>query len=329
MNQISSIEEYNDLLKLVNMKNTPDIIINNIYNSDCKKLIDKMIKSSIIVDAIITDPPYNISRKNNFKTIGRRGIDFGEWDKNFNQLDWLNNIDKILSKNGSLIIFNDWKNMGEISSFLETKNFIVKDLIRIVKPNPMPRNVNRRYVTDYEFALWAVRKKSKWTFNKEKDKNYLKPEYIGSVSIGDKRIHPTQKPKDAIINIIKTHTNIGDLIFDPFSGSGEISYRAYELNKKYYSDSIKRFDNLFVKPAFNHIGNKHRIIKQLFHLFPKNKIDDFVDVFAGSGIVSSYAKFAKKIYMNEKDKNVHLLLELLTNTNENKLIKEVKKIIYQ
>jgi DNA modification methylase len=54
------------------------IQLNNIYNEDCNKLILKMIKKNIKVDLILTDPPYNISRENNFKSIGRSGIDFGK-----------------------------------------------------------------------------------------------------------------------------------------------------------------------------------------------------------------------------------------------------------
>ena len=61
------------------------IVLDTIYNLDCKVLINKMIKNNFKVDAIITDPPYNISRKNNFQTIGRQGINFGDWDKNFDQ----------------------------------------------------------------------------------------------------------------------------------------------------------------------------------------------------------------------------------------------------
>lgn len=293
-----------------------------------------MIEQNFKVDAIITDPPYNVSRKNNFKSIGRNGIDFGEWDKNFDQLKWLDSIEKITNDNCSIIIFNDWKNLGTISKKLEQKGFITKDIIRWVKKNPMPRNVERRYVTDFEFAIWAT--KGKWVFNKPINKSYLRPEYCHSVPMGSKRIHPTQKSGELIKEIILTHTNKGDIIFDPFSGSGEISLTAYnlgrsfvacEIDKKYYDLSKQRFKNNLTRPAFNHLGNKYRIMEELLSNFPTKGIDNFVDVFAGSGIVSCSYKYSKNVYMNEKDKNVYDILNFLCVEDITTLLKEIEKII--
>lgn len=135
-----------------------------LLNGDCLNLLNQVEDNSI--DLILTDPPYNISRKNNFKTMGRNGIDFGDWDKNADLLSWINLVRSKVNKNGSIIIFNDWRNLGEISRKLDGSGFVTKDLIRWVKNNPMPRNRDRRYITDYEMAIWAVKKGSKWTFNR-------------------------------------------------------------------------------------------------------------------------------------------------------------------
>lgn len=311
------------------------IEFNQIYNLDCKLLIKEMIKNNFYVDAIITDPPYNISRKNNFETIGRKGIDFGKWDWNFDQIDWLNDIDKILKPGGTIIIFNDWKNLGLISNKLESLGFEIKDVLRWIKPNPMPRNTNRRYVTDYEFALWAT-KPGVWTFNKDEEKPYLKPEFIHSVVSSSKRIHPTEKSESLIEEIIKIHTNEGDIVFDPFSGSGAISYVANKLNryyiaceieKKYVLASKKRIKDSYLKPSFNHLGNKFRIIEDLLRNFPKKSIDYFVEVFAGSGIVSLNYQSPKKIYLNDNDIWLTKILDYLINNDANVVVKRVEQII--
>ena len=63
------------------------------------------------VDLVVTDPPYNISKKNNFETMNRQGIDFGEWDKNADLLSWMNELPRIVKKGASIIIFNGWRNL--------------------------------------------------------------------------------------------------------------------------------------------------------------------------------------------------------------------------
>lgn len=311
------------------------INLNEIYNINCKNLIKTMIDSNFQVDAIITDPPYNISRKNNFQTIGRNGINFGDWDWNFNQIDWLDDINKIIKNGGSIIIFNDWKNLGLISKKLEEQGFDIKDILRWIKPNPMPRNTNRRYVTDYEFAIWAT-KGEKWTFNKNVSKYYLKPEFIFPIVPSSKRIHPTEKSESLIEEIIKIHTNEGDIIFDPFSGSGTISFIANKLNryyigceieKKYFLASKKRIKDFYLKPSFNHLGNKFRIIEELIRNFPKKNIEYFVEVFAGSGIVSLNYLSPKKIFLNDNDFWLTKILDYLINNDSNLVIKRTEQII--
>lgn len=312
------------------------IKFNKIYNLDCEVLIKKMIDEGVKVDLIITDPPYNASKKNNFRSIGRFGIDFGEWDKNFDQTNWLKNINKIIKDGGSIIIFNNWKNLGLISQELENQGFQIKDIIRWIKTNPMPRNVSRRYVTDYEFAIWATSKNGKWTFNKPDSKYYLKPEFTSSIVSGKNRIHPTEKSLEIIEEIIKIHSNEGDIIFDPFSGSGVISYAANKLNRFYiateiskvfFEQSIKRIKDYFIKPTFNHLGNKYRMIEDLIRNFPKHNIDYFVDAFAGSGVVSLNYQSPKKIFLNDNDKWLTKVLDYLMNTNYKIIIEEIENII--
>ena len=99
-----------------------------LYNDDCIKKFAAMPRNE--VDAIITDPPYKISRDNNFKTMNRAGIDFGEWDKDFDLVDWIKYCEPVLKKGGNIVIFNSWKNMSYIVDELEKNNFEVKDLIR-------------------------------------------------------------------------------------------------------------------------------------------------------------------------------------------------------
>ncbi len=224
--------------------------LTELYFGDCLSILDEIVDESI--DLTLTDPPYNISRKNNFNTMGRRGIDFGEWDKGFNQTLWIEKVAPKIKKGGSILIFNAWKNMGDIAKELENNNFIVKDLIRWVKNNPMPRNRDRRYITDFEFCLWAVKKGDKWTFNRQ-DEKYDRPVLTSSLVSKSERVgHPTQKPVSILEELILRHSNANDIILDPFMGSGSTGvackntnrrFIGIELDKDYFEIAKRRIEN--------------------------------------------------------------------------------------
>ena len=200
-----------------------------LYQGDCLEVMDKLIAEGVKVDAVITDPPYNIARNNNFHTMGRSGIDFGEWDKGFDLFSYINKVYKILDKNGSFVVFNDWKNLGDISRYAESLGFVTKDMIRLEKTNPMPRNRDRRYITDFECAIWFTMPKAKWVFNRQSD-TYERPKYVGSI---EKGLHPTQKNLGLMEWLLKIHSNENDLILDPFMGSGTTAIASINTNRKF------------------------------------------------------------------------------------------------
>jgi len=219
-----------------------------IYCDDAYNKIHELHKTGLTVNHIITDPPYNISQDNNFSTMksaNRKGIDFGEWDKDFDPTNWIKDYEKILSKNGSMIVFCSYRFISKIIDALENNNLVVKDIIEWRKSNPMPRNIDRRYVQDTEFAIWSVKKGSKWVFNKPEDEPYLRSQFIAPVVSGkEKTKHPTQKSLFVMEKLIKIHTNTSEIILDPFMGSGTTGVAAIK-NGRYFigieSDS-KYFD---------------------------------------------------------------------------------------
>ena len=222
------------------MGNTTSSI--SLYNCDYKDLVAKMVDNKDYVDLILTDPPYCVSRTHQlgFSNMGRSGMDYGEWDYGFNQKEWISICAPLVKEGGSIIIFNDWKNLSYLVETLESNGFLIKDLIRWEKSNPMPRNVNSRYVMDIEVALWAVKGKKKWTFNKPIEVPYIRPVFKSGVILGkNKRLHPTQKSLEVFSELIKIHSNEGEYVFDPFFGSGTTAVACKNLNRNFIGSEIE------------------------------------------------------------------------------------------
>ena len=194
---------------------------------DCLEVMRSIPDKSI--ELCLTDPPYNIAKNNNFSTMGRAGIDFGEWDKGFDLFSYIDQVIRILKKDGSFVVFNAWRNLGAIADYAETQGFETKDMIRLEKSNPMPRNRDRRYITDYECAIWFVKKGAKWTFNRQ-DSKYQRPKFLFGIESG---LHPTQKNLGLMQELIKIHSNQGDTIIDPFMGSGTTGAACKNLGRKF------------------------------------------------------------------------------------------------
>lgn len=213
-----------------------------IYCGDSYYLLQEFINNNVKVDHIITDPPYNISKKNNFSTMtssNRKGIDFGEWDKDFDLYGWIKLASQIIKTNGSIIIFCSYRFISHFVDELERNDFVVKDILIWKKRNPMPRNIDRRYVQDTEFAIWAVNKNAKWIFNKPSNVSYLRSLFeTSTVSGKEKTIHPTQKSEKLMDEIIKIHTNKEEIILDPFMGSGTTGVSALKNKRKFIGVEI-------------------------------------------------------------------------------------------
>ena len=138
-----------------------------LHKGDCLALMKDIPDGS--VDLILTDIPYVISIENNFKTMkdrtGRQGIDFGDWDKDFNEKDLLQIVPK-LKRGGSLVMFHSFEQYSALLNVFE-QHLVLKDRLIWEKTNPMPRNRDRRYISNIEMCSWYVKDGAKWTFNRQ------------------------------------------------------------------------------------------------------------------------------------------------------------------
>lgn len=181
------------------------------------------------VNLILTDPPYNISRPNNFQTMGREGFNW-VWDQDFDTSGWIKHAGRTLVPGGGLIVCTDWKLLGELTAAATGAGLLIKDPIVWRKSNPMPRNVKRRYVSDKEFAFWAVKPGAKWTFNLPEDEHYLRSTF--HYAIPRKRVHPTKKPVGFFAELMEIHSNPGDIVMDPFCGEGTTGVAAVKVGRR-------------------------------------------------------------------------------------------------
>lgn len=227
----------------------------DLRQGDCLELLKDIPDKSI--DLILIDPPYNISRPNNFKTLlggGRYGMDFGEWDKNFDLTGYIDLFPRILKENSNVIIFNDWKNLGEIREACEKNNIIVKRCLVLNKSNPAPFNRDRMFVNDVEFAIWGIynskSKPTKWTFNR---KNKVE-KCCMDTTVQSSKLHPTMKDIKIIKHLVEVLSNENDLVLDCFMGSGTTGVACKELNRNFIGIEL---DNKYFNIAKERI-NKER-----------------------------------------------------------------------
>ena len=184
------------------------------------------------VDLVLTDPPYTISRETGFAQV-KNGVkrfavsmNFGEWDHQQIDLDVLAcETYRVLRRGGTAIVWYDVWKIGDLHNAFAYAGFKMLRLIVWNKANPVPINSRRTYLSNSrEMAVVGVKVGSP-TFNSVYDSgdySYPIPRH------GGQRIHPTQKPLDLFQELVRKHSNPGDLVVDPFLGSGTTAVAALQ-----------------------------------------------------------------------------------------------------
>jgi len=229
-----------------------------LYHGDSLELLALLPESS--VDLIFADPPYFLSNGGITCHAGKMvSVNKGAWDKSqgpaanheFNR-SWLAACQRILKPNGSLWVSGTAHVIHSVGFAMQQLGFKLLNDISWVKPNPPP-NLSCRYFThSTETIIWAARdKKSRHTFNYKLMKETNRGKQMKSVweisprerqspdwrlrhqGCGDIPVkHPTQKPLALIERILLASSNEGDLVLDPFSGSGTTALAALRLRRE-------------------------------------------------------------------------------------------------
>lgn len=221
-----------------------------IYNGDCLEVMDKLIELGVKVDAIITDPPYELDNHGGGTTdlaqrklVKDKHIDFISSGFNYDVV--FNKMLK-LCKIPNLLIFCSNKQVSKIMSFFENIKGLSTTLLVWNKTNPSPL-CNGKHVSDLEFVVYVRGKGA--TFNNDVPFSYKKKLYTSPTVNSKGRFHPTQKPVELLQQYIKLHTNKDDVILDCFLGSASTGiasiiedrkFIGIELDENYFNISKDR-----------------------------------------------------------------------------------------
>lgn len=213
-----------------------------LYQGDALEVLKQLPDESI--DLILTDPPYNVSKKDKIVRNGGKfgrakdiSLDFGEWDHGVVRWqDFIDDFVRVLKPNGVLVLFYDMLELGCIGKYLRDKhNFQVRHIGAWVKTNPAPQARKVRWQNGLEFFLIATKNRgSGHHYNWELGQS---PDYFMH-SVSFKHYHPTQKPEALIEWIIKYWSYEGDLVLDPFLGSGTTAVVAERLGRRWIGVEI-------------------------------------------------------------------------------------------
>lgn len=240
-----------------------------IYNSDFFDAINKIENES--VDLIFADPPYFLSNGGITCKSGKMElVDKGEWDKatdlnnihEFNK-QWLNLCKDKLKKDGTIFVSGTMHNIYSVGFALQELNFKIINDIAWFKVNPPPNLSCRFFTHSTETIIWAKKNiKAKHFFN------YQAMKAIGDPKPGKQMLslwritppkkeekefgkHPTQKPIELLNRIILAASKPGDVVFDPFLGSGTTAVASILNNRKFIGIEV---DNKFIEVAIKRIS---------------------------------------------------------------------------
>ena len=222
-----------------------------ILRGDCLSILPSMPDS--VFDCCIADPPFNMSQKKGLGWAFSSHVTMQEgWDifskDEYVQftLDWVTEILRVVKRNGNVFVFGSFHSIFTLG-FIVQNIFDRRIITQIVwyKPNAQPNITCRMFTESTEFILWAVNNESKkaknWTFNYHTMKSMNNNKQMRNMweipltkpTERKHGKHPSQKPLQIVERLILAGTNEGDLILDPFSGTGTTGVAAEKNNRKW------------------------------------------------------------------------------------------------
>ena len=265
------------VLKLADLghENSTNNWQNSIIKGDCVAALEKLPENSI--DMIFADPPYNLQLEGDLHRPDQSKVDAVDdaWDQfsTFEAYDaftraWLLAARRVLKPSGSIWVIGSYHNIFRVGTSLQDLGFWILNDIVWRKTNPMPNFRGRRFTNAHETMIWASPSQNAkgYTFNYDamkmaNDEVQMRSDWLFPICNGGERlkdhsgnkVHPTQKPEALLHRIIMAASNTGDVILDPFFGSGTTGAVAKRLGRnfvgieretRYINAALKRIEGV-------------------------------------------------------------------------------------
>src|SRR3954467_3441321 len=229
----------------------PELPLGTIIEEDCVAAMRALPAGSI--DMIFADPPYNLQLGGDLFRPEGGLVDAvtEDWEKfdTFAAYDdftraWLKEARRILKPNGTLWVIGSYHNIFRVGAALQDEGFWILNDIIWRKSNPMPNFRGTRFTNAHETLIWASHgEDSRYTFNYRamkalNDELQMRSDWLLPICSGGERVkeggakaHPTQKPEALLYRVLLACTNVGDVVLDPFFGTGTTGAVARRLGR--------------------------------------------------------------------------------------------------
>ncbi|MEL6952582.1 MAG: site-specific DNA-methyltransferase [Pseudomonadota bacterium] len=228
--------------------------LNRVMSGDCIEVMAGLPEAS--VDLIFADPPYNLQLKGTLHRPNNTKVDAVDdaWDQfdSFRAYDefttaWLSQARRILKPNGAIWVIGSYHNIFRVGASLQDLGFWILNDVVWRKTNPMPNFRGKRLTNAHETLIWASRNEgAKYRFNYEALKALnegvqMRSDWVLPICSGGERLknddgekaHPTQKPEALLHRVLVATTQPGDVVLDPFFGTGTTGAVAKALGRDF------------------------------------------------------------------------------------------------
>ena len=239
-----------------------ELTTNKIIKGDCIDVMSRLPDGC--VDLVFADPPYNLQLGGDLSRPDNSAVDgvTNDWDR-FDTMDaydlfthdWMKEARRILKPNGAIWVMGSYHNIFRVGGILQDQGFWIQNDIIWRKTNPMPNFRGTRFTNAHETLIWATKdEKARPTFNYDAMKMLneglqMRSDWTLPICTGHERLkgddgrkaHPTQKPESLLHRVLLSSTNPGDIVLDPFFGTGTTGAVAKKLGRKWIG--IEREDD--------------------------------------------------------------------------------------